>query len=330
MKRIFITGGAGFIGSHLAHYHLKKGDAVWCLDHLGTGKKENLSPLQDHSLFRFTEDDLLTSSTLEEAMKWADTVYHMASIVGQRVVLEHPTSVLADNIRGCERLLEAAAPHNSSIRILIASSSEVYNQNAHSSFREDEPISFPSGECLQVNYALSKFVGEATTLSHVREHGLHAVIARLFNTTGPGQRGRYGMVVPTFIRQAMQGEPITVYGDGKQSRSFCDVRDSIQALDALVHHPKTKGEIINVGNDREISMLDLAHLVKARTHSSSEIITIPYKEAYGVEFHDISRRCPNLEKLRNLVDFSPTYSLETTIDAMKEVGYLKNTLLNEG
>jgi len=314
--KILITGGAGFIGSHLASHHLGKKDEVWVVDNLSTGRMGNLASVKDNPLFRFTKADLNMWDELDTAITWAEGVYHLAAIVGQRVVIYHPVSVLTENIRGCEKILKSITEYNKACRLVIASSSEVYGQEGTSSFREDAEIHFPSGKCVQVNYPLSKFVNETTVLSYTSEKGLDCVIARLFNTTGPNQTGRYGMVVPRFIDQALSNQPLTVFGDGNQTRSFCDIRDTIEMLDTLMHHPKAKGEIFNVGNDYEISILELASLVKKHANSTSEIVHISYEEAYGVAFQDTVRRCPDLTKVRKYFSFEPRWALENTIDDM--------------
>lgn len=317
--KILITGGAGFIGSNLALQHLNKEDSVWVVDNLSTGRIENLNAAFGHPHFRFSKADLNTWEELTQAVIWADAIYHMAAIVGQKVVIKHPVAVLCENIHGCERLLKIMAQHKKDCRLLIASTSEVYGTEGTSSFKEDAPITFPSGKCVQVNYSLSKFVDEALVLSYVHEHGLNGVIARLFNTTGPNQTGRYGMVVPRFIAQAAEKLPITVYGTGEQTRSFCDIRDTCSLLNTLLNDKAATGEIFNVGNDREISILDLAKLVKERAHSPSEIIHIPYEEAYGMPFQDTLRRCPDLTKVKSRYKFEPQWSLENTLDTLLQL-----------
>lgn len=315
--RILITGGAGFIGSHLAHFHLQNKDSVWVVDNLSTGTLENIHSIQEHPFFRFSKADLMTWEDLDRVIEWADGVYHLAAIVGQKIVINRPFAVLNENIGGCAKLLSAIRhSQKQNIRLLIASSSEVYGPNGLSSFKEDAPISFPSGDSVQVNYSLSKFVDENLALSCIHESNCECVIARLFNTTGPHQTGRYGMVVPSFIKQALAHEPITVYGSGDQSRSFCDIRDCISMLSLLMTNPKSIGKIFNVGNDREITILELAKLVKQITNSPSEIIHIPYEQAYGMPFKDTLRRCPDLTKMRTLFGFTPKWTLEQTINEM--------------
>lgn len=313
--KILITGGAGFIGSHLAAHHLHKKDKVWVVDNLSTGRIEHLDAVHNHPYLRFSQADLNSWHDLDDAVAWADGIYHMAAIVGQKVVLSRPLAVLTENIKSCERLIKSLIRRNKTCPLLIASSSEVYGTKA-SSFREDADLSFPSGKFNQVNYGLSKYVNETMALSYIHEQGLNCVIARLFNTIGPNQERRYGMVMPRFIEQALMNDPLTVFGEGNQTRSFCDIRDTLSLLDTLMHSPQTKGEIFNVGNDHEISILDLAKLIKKRLNSSSEIVHIPYEKAYGMPYQDTLRRCPDLTKVRKLFSFEPKYSLEDTIDEM--------------
>ncbi len=314
--KILITGGAGFIGSHLTLHHLKKGDSVWVVDNLSSGRIENLKEAQGKPGFRFSEADLLSWKELDEAVSWADAIFHLAAVVGQMIVINNPVEVVTSNIEGCERVLKAIVEHNKKCRLVISSTSEVYGSDGKSSFREDAPITFPSAKWTHVNYPLSKYVNETMVLSYVHQHGVDGVITRLFNTTGPNQTGRYGMVVPRFIKQAVKNEPITVYSDGRQSRSFCDIRDSCRLLDLILEDPKAKGEIFNVGNDREITILGLAELIKKELGSSSPIVHIPYEEAYGMPFVDTLRRRPDLKKVSERYQFKPEYNLETTIHSM--------------
>lgn len=334
--KIFITGGAGFIGSNLALQHLNQKDSVWVVDNLSTGRIESLNAALDHPDLHFTKADLNSWDELPKAVAWADAIYHMAAIVGQKVVINNPVAVICENIHGCERLLKTMAQHNKDCRLLIASTSEVYGVEGTSSFREDAPITFPSGKYIQVNYSLSKFVDETIALSYIHEYGLNCVITRLFNTTGPNQTGRYGMVVPRFIAQAAENLPITVYGTGEQSRSFCDIRDTCSLLNTILNDHAAKGEIFNVGNDREISILDLAKLVKERAHSTSKIVHIPYEEAYGMPFQDTLRRCPDLIKVKSRYKFDPKWRLEDTIDDLlrlkqkTQVGTFESQLSENG
>jgi UDP-glucose 4-epimerase len=311
---VLVTGGAGFIGSHLVEYHLGKGDRVHAVDTLTTGSAANIEPFRGHPDFHFDQADILTWEGLEKAAAWADRIYHMAAEVGVYRVLAEPIRVMATNIAGTERLLRAVNAGGWKPQVIIASSSEVYGPAPAPELREDAELIIRSGARSRWNYAVSKLADEALGLSYARKHGLPITIVRFFNTTGPRQTGRYGMVVPRFVRQAVKGEPITIYGDGSQTRSFCDVRDTVAALDLLAANPVSAGEIVNVGNNREISIGDLAHLVKARAQSASPIEFVPYDQAYGEEFEDIPRRRPAIDKLLRLTGFSHRWTLEQTLD----------------
>ena len=291
---ILITGGAGFIGSNLAEHHLAQGHKVHVVDDLSTGCLENIATYRDNPDFRFDHDDILTWDGLEKAVTWADRIYHMAAVVGVFRVLEDPVRVLAINSASTERVLRMVKASSWSPQILIASSSEVYGhglpgrrgeagseaaengsedprQYQFEGFREDLDPMVGSSAVSRWNYPISKLTSEAMGLSYARKFGCCVVIARIFNTIGPRQMGRYGMVVPRFVGQAVSGQPITVFGDGRQMRSFCDVRDTVAALDLLLRNPESRGQIVNVGNNREISILELAQMVRSLAGSSSEI-----------------------------------------------------------
>lgn len=311
---ILVTGGAGFIGSHIVEYHLSKGNKVHAIDDLSTGSKENILPFLENPDFRFDEVDVLTWKELDKAAAWADNIYHMAAVVGLFKVLSEPVKTLAVNIAGCERLLRAAHAGNWNPKIIIASSSEVYGSRTIVPFQEDVELTVGSIYSLRWNYATSKLANETFGSSYSRKFEMNITISRLFNTIGPRQTGRYGMVVPRFVKQAVSNTPITVFGNGTQTRCFCDVRDTVVALDMLASNPESKGQVVNVGNDREISIKELAELVKERAGSTSQIIYIPYNEAYGEGFVDIPKRKPSLEKLFSLINFQYKWSLEDTID----------------
>lgn len=316
---VLVTGGAGFIGSHLVEHHLAKGDAVHVVDNLSTGRRENITPFLGNSKFNFDEADILTWPGLEKAATWADRIYHMAAVVGVFRVLEDPIKVLATNIAGTERLLRSAIIGRWLPQIIIASSSEVYGPVNDEVLREDADLIVRSGAKSRWNYAISKLADEAEGLSYARLHGLPICIVRLFNTIGPRQSGRYGMVVPRFVEQAVAGEPITIFGGGAQTRSFCDVRDTVVALDLLGSTPAASGEIVNVGNDREISINALADLVCARAKKPPSHRHLSYIEAYGQQYDDILRRKPSLEKLIRLTSFQHRWQLEDTLDNLIEL-----------
>lgn len=314
---VFITGGAGFIGSHLIRFYLDKGDKVRAIDNFFSGKKENIIPFLSHPNFQFEQADLCHYSKLQEVVSWSDRIYHMAAIVGQKLVLTHPVDVLSVNIHSAELILEAVVLAKKDIRVLLASSSCVYDKlPSHLPKEEAVDLLMKSGKFSQETYPLSKVVNEVMGLSYGSSKQVHTVIARLFNVIGRNQTGRYGMVVPTFIQQALQNNPITVYGDGTQTRSFCYIEDIVQILHAMMETSECKNQIINVGSKEEISILALAELIKKKTNSSSQIIHIPYQEAYNIEFEDVLRRCPVLGKLKHLIGNFPLTSLE---DALEEI-----------
>jgi UDP-glucose 4-epimerase len=321
---VLITGGAGFIGSHLAERHLAQGDQVYVVDNLSTGSLSNLKPFRGHPAFRFAEADILHWNGLGEAVAWADRIYHMAAIVGVKKVLEDPVAVMATNMTGTERILRAIHHGGWNPQVIIASTSEVYGFNSQSSFAETDHIVLPSAGRLRWAYAVTKLADEFLAFSYARKYGLNIVVVRLFNTIGPNQVGHYGMVVPSFVKQAVSNEPLTIYGDGTQTRSFCDVRDTVVALDHLAGCPAAWGEVVNVGNDQEISIRDLAELIVQRAGSSSPLHFISYLDAYGEEFEDISHRRPVLNKLRALTGFQPEWTLNETLDDLIERECTKN------
>lgn len=311
---VLITGGAGFIGSHLVDLHLARGDKVHVVDDLSTGSLDNLATHLDRPDFRFSEADIVTWSGLGEAVGWADRVYHLAAVVGVFRVLERPISVMATNIAGCERLLRAVNDCGWRPQVLLASSSEVYGPRTDAYLREDMDLIIQPEAPPRWNYAISKLADEAFALSYARTKGIPVTVVRLFNTVGPRQTGRYGMVVPRFVRQAVNGEPLTVFGDGTQSRAFTDVRDTVVMLDQLAGQSTTDGVIVNVGSGHELSMNDLALRVIERAESDSRVERIPYEVAYGQEYVDIPHRCPDLTRLHQLIEHRPRWTLDTTLD----------------
>lgn len=313
---VFITGGAGFIGSHLTEYHLAKGDKVHVLDNLSTGSLDNLKPFLEHPHFNFHAEDILVWHGLKSAVAWADRIYHLAAVVGVQRVLDDPVRVMSTNMAGTERLLRCVHEDVWNPQVLLASSSEVYGFNEASPYSEQDQLVFASGGRLRWSYALTKLADEYLGFAYHRGEGMDVRVVRLFNTVGPRQVGRYGMVLPRFVSQAVRGEPITVFGDGEQSRSFCDVRDTVVALDRLAGSEAAAGEVINVGNAREITINALAALVCERAGSRSAIVHKSYGEAYGEEFEDIRHRRPVLDKLHDLTGFEPRWSLEETIDTL--------------
>jgi UDP-glucose 4-epimerase len=321
---ILITGGAGFIGSHLVAYHMARGDQVYVVDNLSTGSLANIDPFRGNPAFRFAEADILHWKGLDKAVAWADRIYHMAAVVGVKKVLEDPVAVMATNMSGTERVLRAihGAKHNP--QVVIASTSEVYGFNTNDRFAETDDIVLPSAGRLRWTYAVTKLADEFLAFSYARKYGLNIVVVRLFNTIGPNQVGHYGMVVPRFVKQAVHNEPLTIYGEGEQTRSFCDVRDTVVALDLLAGCPEAWGEVVNVGNDEEISIRKLAEQIVQRAQSRSPLHRMSYKDAYGEEFEDVTHRRPELNKLRALTGFTPEWTLGNTLDDLIERESTKN------
>ncbi len=312
---VLITGGAGFIGSHLAEFHLRRGDKVHVVDDLSTGQRENISKLIEHPDFIFDEADILVWDEFEQAISWADRIYHMAAVVGLFRVLSDPISVLATNISGCERLLRFLHKSHWNTKLIIASSSEVYgNHPGNVALNEKMDLYVSPDMNTRWNYSLSKLADEALGISYARQYGMDITIVRFFNVVGPNQTGKYGMVVPRFVRQAVEGDPITIFGDGKQVRAFMDVRDTVEILDRLCTSPKSKGEVVNVGNVGEITIESLANLVKKEAKSDSPITFTPYHEAYGDNFDEIYHRKADLSKLNSLIDYERQWSLEDTVN----------------
>jgi len=311
--RILITGGAGFIGSHLAEYHLEKGDSIVAVDDLSTGSREIFSGFKD-GMFRFEEADLLTWKNLKREVLAADRIYHMAAVVGIIRVLREPIEVTRVNVLGTERLLESVSKTKQLPEVVIASSSSVYGHSQSEALDEQAELIYRPEQGGLTGYALSKLTNEIQAKAYRHLHGLPVTIPRLFNAVGPRQSGTYGFVLPRFIKQALSGAPLTVYGDGTQTRSFCDVRDTVRALDGLASNPKAWGDPVNVGNPREITILDLAKLVIERAGSTSSIEFVPYEQGYGCTFRQTTQRRPSVERLRALSDFRHSWSLEQTID----------------
>jgi len=314
---ILITGGAGFIGSNIAEYHLMRGDTVVAVDDLSTGIRANVAEFSSET-FRLVEADLLEWEELEDAVAQADRIYHMAAVVGMFHVLEDPVRIARVNIVATERLLDAVVKKGHNPQIVIASSSSVYGYTKATILAEDDDLVFSSNNGGLTGYGLSKLINENQAAAYHTKHGLRIALPRLFNAAGPRQTGTYGFVVPRFVTQAAENKPLTVFGDGQQTRSFCDVRDVIRALDALAGNPAAWGKPVNVGTTREISILDLARLVIQQAGSSSQIEFVPFNKAYGKHFRHIMHRRPALERLEALADIRPVRTLERTIDDLLE------------
>lgn len=312
--RVLVTGGAGFIGSHLVEALLARGARVCVLDDFSTGRRSNLEAVRDSSALRLVEGDLVEGDELEQLVREADMVFHLAAAVGVRLVVEQPVRSLRTNVRGTERLLELCARWGRPV--LYASSSEVYGKRARTPMREDDELSLGAPSVARWGYACSKALGEWAALARHAEQGLPVVIARFFNAVGARQTGRYGMVLPRMARSALLGEPIRIYGDGTQTRCFCHVRDTVQAvleLGARVREPQVGGRIFNVGNDQEIAIGELAERVRAAAHSRSPLERTPYEQVYGPGFEDLARRRPCLERLEQATGFRPRTPLEVAI-----------------
>jgi UDP-glucose 4-epimerase len=314
--RLLITGGAGFIGSHLAEAYLERGDEVSIIDDLSTGSIENIQHLKKHPRFDYTIESVRNFPVLAELVDRADVVIHLAAAVGVQLIVESPVRTIETNVRGTEVVLEVANKKKKTV--LIASTSEVYGLSDRVPFREDGNLVLGSTSKGRWSYACSKAIDEFLALAYWREKRLPTIVVRLFNTVGPRQTGQYGMVVPRFVKQAIAGRPLTVFGDGSQTRCFCHVMDVVGALMKLVDTPASVGEVFNIGSTEEVSILQLAETVKRLASSSSEVVFVPYDEAYEEGFEDMPRRVPDTTKIDNLVGFRPTYSLDGIIRSVIE------------
>ncbi|MGB2716960.1 MAG: GDP-mannose 4,6-dehydratase [Vicinamibacterales bacterium] len=305
---MLITGGAGFIGSHLAEALLNRGDEVFVLDNLSTGSIDNIGHLKGHPRFHYTIDSVTNEPLLAELIDRCDTVVHLAAAVGVKLIVEAPVHTIETNVHGTEVVLKHA--NKKKKLVLVASTSEVYGKSVEVPFREDADLVLgPTGKHRWA-YACSKMIDEFLALAYWKERKLPVIIVRLFNTVGPRQTGQYGMVIPTLVRQALAGQPLTVFGDGTQSRSFTYVGDVVRAMVALINEPRAVGQVFNIGNGTEITISELAAKVKAMTASSSAIVRVPYDQAYEAGFEDMPRRVPDISKLRELVGYEPTVELD--------------------
>ena len=310
--KVLITGGAGFIGSHLAEAYLKKGDEVYIIDDLSTGSIENINFLQTDIKYKdkffVTIDTILNHDVMLELVGICDVIFHMAAAVGVIYILENPLSSIKTNIQGTEKILELCAKFKK--RVLIASTSEVYGKHTHAPLVETDNIIYGPSSKFRWSYAASKLMDEFAALAYYRTKGLQVIVTRFFNTVGPRQTGTYGMVIPRFVTQALRNEPITVYGDGHQSRTFTYVKDVVDGIVALMEHPNAPGEVFNIGGTEEIQILALAKKIIALADSNSSIEIVPYEKAFGKDFEDMQRRVPGIEKINGLIDFNP----KTTLD----------------
>ncbi|NLG26891.1 MAG: NAD-dependent epimerase/dehydratase family protein [Chloroflexi bacterium] len=312
--RALITGGCGFIGSHLAEALLARGDAVTVVDNLSTGRFENIAALVDRPGFQFVIENITNEPVMDRLVSECDLVCHLAAAVGVELIIRDPVGVIETNIRGCEALYRIAARYRK--KVLLASTSEVYGKSEHVPFREDDDRVLGPTTRSRWSYACSKAMDEFLALAYAKQRALPTVIVRLFNTVGPRQTGRYGMVVPRFVQQALRGQPLTVYGDGQQSRCFCGVQDVVRALAELAAEPRAEGEVYNVGSTEEITIRGLAERVVQRAESSSPIVLVPYDQAYETGFEDMRRRVPDTGRIRALIGWQPRLSLDAILDSV--------------
>lgn len=310
--RTLVTGGAGFIGSHLAEALIDRRDEVYVVDDLSTGRLENLERLRNTSRLHFAQEGIADGTTLPDWIGRCDRVFHLAAAVGVQWIVKNPVRTIETNIGGTERVLRLAAAHG--CKVLITSSSEVYGKSAKVPFSEEDDMVLGPTTKSRWAYACSKAVDEYLGLAYWKEKKLSVVIARLFNTVGPGQLGQYGMVIPRFIDQARAGGPIKVYGDGTQTRCFGHVKDVVHALVELMDDDRTGGQVFNVGSNEEISILELAKRVRAKVNPKAEIEFVPYDQAYESGFEDLKRRVPDLSKIKSWIGYSPALSLDTILD----------------
>ncbi|MFO8007057.1 MAG: GDP-mannose 4,6-dehydratase [Candidatus Brocadiia bacterium] len=316
MTSALVTGGAGFIGSHLAEKLLAEGQEVYVLDDLSTGSIRNLDAVRDNPRLHVHLDDLANEQLLMELVDRADVVYHLAAAVGVRLIVEDPVRTIETNIHGTELLLTHCAKKRR--KVLLASTSEVYGKGQQEPFTEEDDLIFGATTRPRWSYGCSKAIDEFLALAYWKEQGLPVVIARFFNVVGPRQVGRYGMVVPRFVGQALSGEPITVYGDGQQVRCFCHVLDFVDAVHALMHCPEAVGGIFNLGSDTPITINELAEKVRSQINPDAEIVRIPYEEAYAADFEDIRYRVPDISKLTRTVQWRPERDMECILRDVRD------------
>jgi len=305
--RYLITGGAGFVGSHLAEELLRRDHEVYVMDDLSTGSIANIQHLKAHARFHYTIETLSNIQLAAELVDECDAIFHLAAAVGVKLIVESPVRTIETNIKGTEIVLSLA--NKKKKPVFIASTSEVYGKSAELPFREDGDLVMGPTVKGRWSYACSKAIDEFLAIAYWKEKRLPTIVGRLFNTVGPRQTGQYGMVIPTFVKQALGGKPITVFGDGTQSRCFTHVRDVVRALAGLIEKEEAFGEVFNLGNDEEITIRELAQNVREMTKSASEIVYIPYDQAYEAGFEDMQRRVPSLDKIEQLLGWRPTIGL---------------------
>ncbi len=317
--KALITGGAGFIGSHLAQYLLEKGDSVVVVDNLSTGKFDNIRRFAENRRFQIHINTILNEQLMERLIEGCDVIFHLAAAVGVRLIIEHPVETIETNIIGTGTVLKYANRYK--VKTLIASTSEIYGKSNNVPFKEEDDSVLGATIKSRWSYACSKAIDEFLALAYYREKKLPVIIARLFNTIGPRQTGKYGMVVPTFVQQALLNHPISVFDDGQQSRCFTNVSDVVGALYLLMSEPKAVGEVFNIGTDEEITILELAKLVKELTGSESEIQFISYEKAFESGFEDMRRRVPDISKISDLIGYEPKVDLRKSIQQI--INYFK-------
>ena len=314
--RALITGGAGFIGSHLAEILLRQGHEVSIIDNLSTGSIDNISHLKGTPGFRYNIETITNEPVLAELIDQSDVVFHLAAAVGVKLIVEEPVHTIETNVHGTEVVLKHA--NKKKKLVVVASTSEVYGKSTNVPFREDADLVMGATAKHRWAYACSKAIDEFLALAYYKEKKLPVIIVRLFNTVGPQQTGQYGMVLPTFVRQALAGQPITVYGDGTQSRSFTYVGDVVDALTRLIDQPKAVGEVFNIGSREEIAIRELAEKVRASARSQSPIVLVPYDEAYESGFEDMPRRVPDISKIERAIGYRPRVVLDDIITTVIE------------
>jgi UDP-glucose 4-epimerase len=316
MPRALITGGAGFIGSHLAEHLLNHGYTVWVIDNLSTGNENNIKAALGQPNFKFVWGCVKDMAVLHDLIQESDVIFHLAAAVGVRLIIDNPVETIETNVRGTENVLKIASQYKK--RVVIASSSEVYGSQDGKKLKESDDRHYGTTTVYRWSYASAKALSEFQALAYHRQYHLPVTIVRLFNTSGPRQIGTYGMVLPNFVMQALQGKTITIYGDGEQTRSFIHVSDVITMLERILHHPQSVGEIFNIGNDQEITINQLAAKVKKLTGSRSELVHIPYEQAYAKDFEDMRHRCPNIAKIVDLIKYRPRKDLDAIIHSVIE------------
>ena len=329
--RYLVTGGAGFIGSHLSEHLLEEGHEVLAVDNFSTGRRSNVTHLEGHPGLELQEGDILSYPLMEEMVASCDAVYHMAAAVGVKLIMEQPVETLTTNVRGTEIILELAAKHEK--KLFLASTSEVYGKTLENNgdihaLREDEDRTLGATTLKRWAYACSKTFDEFLALAYREEKGLDLVIGRFFNTVGPRQTGRYGMVVPTFVKRGLAGEPLMVHGDGEQSRSFTHVSDAVWAAVGLMERDEAEGEVFNIGHGDEITINELARRVVEMTGGRSEIVRVPYEEVYGKGFEDMRRRRPDVTKLREVVGYAPRFGIDEILEDVIEYYRRRSTQMD--